>query len=89
MEIRVDSAGLVRIIYFDGLEKLALDFGRIVNIHRISHVEWEGAGWTVRSTKNPELAIREGDVVSTEGQLAFFPTKEAAIVSELNHAWEL
>lgn len=64
----------------------------------------ERKGWTVRSAFKNELALRWMDakkvttgvhihplviVVSEEGDLVVFPTREEAIEEEIKHFWEL
>lgn len=63
-----------------------------------------GNGWTVRAAHDPELAIRlrknfilivhdsispEDIVVSKEGRIFPFSSREDAILSEIEHFWEL
>jgi hypothetical protein len=100
-EIEVTPAGKIRTVYKDEqlptLEKLGA-----VSVHRASNVEWEEIGnekgWTVRAAHDPELAIRTifdkahssfRRVVSREGDIAVFTTREAALGYEVLHFWEL
>lgn len=95
VEIEVTPDGTVRGIYKDELAELYGALGKM-KVARASNVEWELDGWTVRAAHDPNLAIRsvikDGAyrlVVSREGELTVFVTREAALASELDHFWEL
>jgi hypothetical protein len=67
----VKPGGNIETIYQDGIEEFAKEMGATVSsICRLSNVEWEKVekplnarfpateGWSVRSAKNPNLALR-------------------------------
>lgn len=93
-EIKVAEDGTITTIYQENLEEdLAHVLGaRVTNIERASLVEWELVGWTVRSAKNPEWAVRwEGHfpTVSFEGNIIYFATKKLALEVEEANFWKL
>lgn len=101
VEIVFGTDGKVRSIYKDSLQPLFHELGK-VKVNRASNVEWEQTqdgkehGWTVRAAHDRELAIRciltDGHyqrVVSKQGELLYFNSREAALETELEHFWEL
>lgn len=96
-ELKIGPDGTIETIYQEGLETFASDMGaEVVSVCRASNVEWEDKehhkGWTVRAAHDPELALRVVDaqiVVSREGDVATFMTREAAIKQEVKYFWEL
>jgi hypothetical protein len=83
--------GTAKMIYHDEEKPLMDKLGKFT-VTRASHVEWEDNGWTVRSAKNPELAIRKNkgaQVVSTEGDLVKFLTREEALKAEVDAFWSI
>lgn len=101
VEMVFGTDGKVRSIYKDELQPLFHDLGK-VKVDRASNVEWEQSpdgkdhGWTVRAAHDRELAIRcilaEGHfkrIVSKQGELLYFNSREAALETELEHFWEL
>ena|SRR5271166_3050905 len=93
LEIKIDQEGNFSSIHDDTLNDLYSSLGKI-SIQRCSHVEWEEGGWTVRSHKNPEKALRVAQgcvIVSTESKipLAHFESREAGISAELKNFWAL
>jgi hypothetical protein len=93
LEIKIDPEGNFQSIHDDQLNELCNDLGA-VSVERASNVEWESGGWTVRSHKDPQRALRlvEGCVIvsnETEAPIQHFETREAAIQSELKNFWAL
>ena len=98
VSINFSTDGKARVIYKDELLPLYSELGDM-KVARASNVEWEeideAQGWSVRAAHDPELAIRiilDGGyrkVVSRQGEIALFVTREAALESELNFFWEL
>jgi hypothetical protein len=117
-ELKVGPDGTIETIYQDGIEQFAEEMGAEVStICRASNVEWEEVptplnarfpatkGWSVRSVKNDEKALRMesslnagiGDryidtIVCSDNKhlaIALFPTREEAIQHEIKHFWEL
>lgn len=99
-ELIIDSDGNIQTIYRDGIEELANEMGaEISTVCRASHVEPEEIdgrkGWTVRSAKNPEFALRTTDWCTWKpgfedaGQVTVFPTRDEAIKEEIRFFWEL
>lgn len=99
-ELRITQDGSIEGIYQDGLAQL-LDANE-VRVCRASNVEWEESpdgiekGWTVRSAKDPELAIRWRNVgleldqhVVHSGILVFFNNREDALKQEVKFFWDL
>ena len=83
--------GQAKMIYHDEERPLMDKLGKLT-VTRASNVEWEDDGWTVRSAKNPDLAIRkhkDREVVSTEGDIVKFPTREAALKAEVDAFWSI
>jgi hypothetical protein len=100
LKFRIGPGGKIETIYKDGIEDFAEKVGADVStVCRASHVEWEESqyakGWTVRSAKNPKLALCDefGTVkVAEPGQhchLMFFKTREEALRYEVKFFWEL
>jgi hypothetical protein len=94
LELEVEN-GVIRSIYKDDIHPL-LDGMGSTTVARASNVEWEDVGldrgWTVRSASKPYLALRLNCgriIVSEEGPLVFFNTREEALKEEINHFWEL
>lgn len=93
--IMVFADGSAKAIYSDELMPIIRTLGPF-SVRRVSTVEWEGGeagGWAVRAETNPELAIRlnkDGQqVVSTEGSIVLFPTRNEALDREVELFWEL
>lgn len=62
-EIEIREDGTIRMMYQDGVERMAEEMGGTITTScRASDVEWEevgpNKGWTVRSAYDKELAIR-------------------------------
>ncbi len=62
-EIEIREDGTIRMMYQDGVEKMAEEMGGTITTScRASDVEWEEVGsekgWTVRSAYDKELAVR-------------------------------
>lgn len=82
-------------VYEDGLAT-TLD-AKIQEVQRASNVEYETVdgrnGWTVRSAKDPELALRVSDGCpcgpSRTGVVLTFQTREEALNEEVRHFWGL
>lgn len=115
LEFKIGSDGTIETIYHDGLEKLADAMGAdVAQVCRASNVEWEevsnprstrhlkGRGWTVRSAKNPELALRicstgygaawVDEIICSKDSvytIATFATRERAIEWEILYFWQL
>lgn len=101
IEIKIDEEGNLKSIYKDELRPLYKALGGILSVGRASDVEWEdiewvGQGWTVRSHKNPKRALRHKKkmfkraiIVSEEGPIVFFNSREDALACEVKHFWEL
>jgi hypothetical protein len=98
-ELVIDAEGRARSIYKDETKSVVDALGA-AKVARASNVEWEelhgDKGWTVRSAHDPELAIRlvilrgaYRQVVSREGLVAVFLTREAALESEVRFFWDL
>jgi len=101
IEFEFTPTGRVRTIYKDERQRVYHELGKL-SVHRASNVEWERSkdgrdyGWTVRAAHNPKLAIRAiisggryKRVVSEEGELLYFNSREAALETEVEHFWEL
>lgn len=100
IELEVTPTGRIRTIYKDGRQELLQSLASHWRIKRASNVEWEEGreytGWTVRSAHDQTLAIRAiikdgrfSRVVSREGELLYFVSREAALEAELDHFWKL
>lgn len=89
MDIRIEEDGTLTSIYEDGVEAFVADIGGSMSVSRLSHVEWEAGGWTVRAAHDTSLAIREDGSVSREGPLAVFRQREAALAAEKQNVWRL
>jgi len=101
-ELEIGPGGVIRTIYQDGIEDFAKEIGAdITRVCRLSNVEWEyesttgraKGGWTVRAAHDPRyalrLSIKDGIVVSTEGTLCVFDTRDDALRAEADHIWLL
>lgn len=98
-ELKVGPDGTIETIYQDGIEDFAKEMGAEVStVCRASEVEWEEIGeqkgWTVRSAKDPHLALREfPDEIqcnrNSQLPMAVFPTREEALKWEIQFFWEL
>lgn len=97
-ELEIGSDGSIRTIYQDGIEAFAEDLGADVStVCRASHVEFEEVdgrkGWTVRSAKDPEVALRVDDWCrwkpKREGTIVVFQTREEALEEEVKFFWQL
>lgn len=90
--IVVSEDGTSMAIYSDERIDMFKEVGD-VSIKKVSDVEWENGGWSVRSTHDPELAIRlnsqNQQVVSREGSLVIFPKRAEALDKEVELFWEL
>lgn len=94
-EIRIQKDGSIGSIYQDGLAT-ALD-AKVEEVQRASNVEYEHiegrTGWTVRSAKDPELALRATDWCrcgpARSGTILTFQTREEALDEEVKHFWGL
>jgi len=90
----------IKVIYQPGIEEFASDLGgKIQSIQRVSRVEWEIGGWTVRSSYDGEMALRTGlrqihpesrtymtefrTVLAPVGPLVYFKTREEALEKEV------
>ena len=98
LELEIGPDGIIRTIYRDGIEKLADELGGDVStVCRASHVEFEEVdgrkGWTVRSAKDPEVALRVSDwcrwLPKRHGTIVTFATREEALTEEVAFFWEL
>ena len=93
MEFKPD--GTFGMVYQEGIEDLAKDMGsEVVQTCRVSYVEPEGQHWTVRSALDLDLAIRWAanglePVVSREGKLMLFETRDEALQQEIRFIKEL
>ena len=91
MDLRIEKDGTVIGIYQDGIEDLADALGTM-SVARLSNVEHEGLGWTVRAAHDSSIAIREdGSVgsVSEDGKIAYFKRRDDALAAEKQKVWEL
>lgn len=117
-ELKVGPDGTIETIYQDGIEQFAEEMGaEVATVCRASEVEWEEIpapinhrfprlkGWSVRSVRNKDKALRiesslnagVGDryidtIVCSDNQhlaIALFESREAAIEQEIKHFWEL
>ena len=100
-ELKIGPDGTIETIYQEGIEKFAEEMGAEVStVCRASDVEWEEAGdkkgWTVRSARDPKLAIRsreQGNITELkclrDGYLHFFETRKEALEVEIQFFWEL
>jgi hypothetical protein len=101
VEFEFSPTGTVRSIYKDELQPVFKELGK-QKVQRASNVEWEESpdgrdnGWTVRAAHDPELAVRAvlkdsayRRVVSKNGELLYFTTREHALEAEVEHFWEL
>lgn len=88
LDIRIEKDGTVVGIYQDGIEDLADALGTM-SVARLSNVEHEGIGWTVRAAHDFSIAIREDGSVSKEGRIAYFKRREDALLAEKQKVWEL
>lgn len=95
IDLIVGQDGSIETIYQDGLaEALGAEESQIC---RASHVEFEEVdgrkGWTVRSARDTELALRTTDwcrwAPSREGSIVTFTTREEALSEEVKHFWGL
>lgn len=99
LNLDVGPDGVIKSIYSDKLNDLAEKIGGdLVQVCRLSHVEWEEVGnekgWTVRSAHDPELAIRwilQRSTVSTNPAfpIAVFSSRQDALFAEKAHVDEL
>jgi hypothetical protein len=94
-EINITKDGKLETIYQDGLpQKLN---AAVEKVERASSVEYENIegriGWTVRSAKDPELALRATDWCrcgpARTGAVLTFQTREEALEEEVKHFWGL
>lgn len=88
MDIRIEKDGTVIGIYQDGIEELADALGTM-SVARLSNVEHEGLGWTVRAAHDSSIAIREDGSVSKNGKIAYFKRRDDALAAEKQKVWEL
>jgi hypothetical protein len=97
-ELRIGPGGTLEGIYQDGLAE-ALDAKTEV-VERASNVEWEtdgaNSGWTVRSAKDPHLALRRirasTNITASRDfslDVIFFKEREEALKEEVIHFWEI
>lgn len=96
VQLRVGRDGTVEALHYPGIERLVSRLGSISSVDRISHVEWETidgkSGWTVRSSRDPDFALRTspgGILPLREGPIATYSTREDALRDELRFAWNL
>lgn len=97
--LQITEIGTIRSIYKDGQSQELKDLLEAkMTVGRASHVEWEDLpkpGWTVRACHDPELAIRFTGklaplvLVSRQGEIICFDTREAALKYEVEHFWDL
>lgn len=90
----------IKVIYQPGIEEFAEELkGKVTDIQRVSRVEWEVGGWTVRSFWDGEMALRLGlrqvhpehktymtefhTTLAPVGPLVYFKTREEALNSEV------
>ncbi len=88
------SGNNITSIYDDVILKLLPKIGgKIKKVKRLSHVEYENGGWTVRSAANrSQLALRLHDgrvVVSRRGKIKIFKTRKEALKNEVRMVWKL
>lgn len=88
MDLRIEKDGTVVGIYQDGIEELADALGTM-SVARLSNVEHEGLGWTVRAAHDSSIAIREDGSVSKDGKIAYFKRRDDALAAEKQKVWEL
>lgn len=97
-ELTIAPDGTIGTIYQKGLEKFAKDMGgEVAQVCRASNVEFEvigrRKGWSVRSAKRPEFAIRitdeRGMLPGLVGNIILFQTREEALKMELKFFREL
>jgi hypothetical protein len=94
-EVIVTKDGSIDTIYQDGLAQ-TLD-AKVERVERASNVEYEHiegrVGWTVRSAKDPALALRSTDWCrcgpARTGAILTFQTREEALEEEVKHFWGL
>lgn len=72
-EIEIREDGTIRMMYQDGVEKMAEEMGGTITTScRASDVEWEEVGpdkgWTVRSAYDKELALRWAHSFGPDGK---------------------
>mgnify|MGYP001178124123 CR=1 FL=1 len=95
IEIEVSADGSLGMVYQDGIEEFAESIGaEALRTCRVSYVEPEGSHWSVRSATDTELAIRwhqngREPVVSREGKLMLFESRDVAIQQEIRFLKEL
>jgi hypothetical protein len=95
IKLRIQPDGSIDCIYDDDL--VTLLGGEAAQVCRASNVEWlviDGrSGWTVRSAKDPDLALRTFDWCrwrpSYLGTIVTFQTREEALKEEVKFFWEL
>lgn len=83
-------------IYFDGIEDIASEVGKIGS-YRASTVEWEIDGWVVRSCENRDFVLseRDGTVVAVNVCQTFgnkpkkFQKRADALHWEVVYFWDL
>lgn len=80
IELRIKD-GAITTIYSDKTVGVLEGIGS-VEVGRASQVEWEEGGWTVRSARERDLAIREGMEVSRFGKVFVFRTRAEALIAE-------
>lgn len=94
LEVSISADGGVRAYYNDDVPELGKELGTM-KIERASNIEWEDEyeGWTIRAAHDPTLALRfvdgAGVVISREGEMASFTSREEALKEEIHYFWEL
>lgn len=99
-ELEIGPDGTIKTIYQDGIEEFAQELGaEVSSVCRASHVEfeqaWKRRGWSVRSAKDPNFALREVDdgnarwLPTAFGRIKLFHTREEALEEEVKFFWEL
>jgi hypothetical protein len=101
IEIAIGTNGIVEGIHKDELQDFYKKLGRVVDIQRASHVEWEnkpdGKGWTVRAAHDTRLVLRDVCsglspwTLSADDTLpiAYFELRDDALDAERRHFWDI
>lgn len=83
--IRIEKDGRIISIYRDGLAELL--GATILNVQRVSHVEWDNdrKGWTIESAISPHFVSVDDNgtfILTTDGNPYIFPTRKEALMVE-------